>query len=153
MALRKYTTTNDISTHQLFFADSLENGAGYVRSVFDRDRIQEVVRNHYEVVTGQLNPKAWTSMDNGHLSCDRSCPDCLRNYSNRQFHHLLDWCRHVSLPFRRFFCGVEKEIYWLRYLSRNQLVIRLNHGLNLPKSGAWIPHGDSRPSPNFLPCW
>ena len=105
---QKYTTANDISTHQLFFADSLENGAGYVRSVFDNDRIQEVVRNHYEVVTGQSNPKAWTSLDNGHLSCDGSCPDCLRNYSNRQFHHLLDW--RVALDLVELFIGENLDI-------------------------------------------
>ena len=88
---QKYSTKQGIETYQLFFADSLENGAGYVRSIFNGIRIQEIVNRHYDVVTDSKNPKSWTSLGNAHETCDRSCPDCLRNYSNRQFHHYLDW--------------------------------------------------------------
>ena len=71
-------------TEQLFVADTLENGAGYVRRIFDVDRLAELLKRHYEDLE-----HSWTAPN--HVSCDRSCHDCLRNYQNRFNHALLDW--------------------------------------------------------------
>ncbi|MES0826578.1 DEAD/DEAH box helicase [Ruegeria sp. SCP11] len=71
-------------TRQLYVADALENGAGYSRHICDADRLRGLIRTHYEDVK-----KNWH--DPTHADCDRSCPDCLRNYNNRFLHASLDW--------------------------------------------------------------
>lgn len=71
-------------TRQLYIADALENGAGYSRHVCDPDRLRGLLRTHYEDVK-----KNWHAPS--HADCDRSCPDCLRNYNNRFLHASLDW--------------------------------------------------------------
>ncbi len=71
-------------TRQIFVADSLENGAGYTRHICDPDRLQGLLERHYE-----LRKPEWEADE--HALCDRSCPDCLRNYNNRFLHAALDW--------------------------------------------------------------
>lgn len=71
-------------TEQLFMADALENGAGYVRRLHDPDRMTSLIEEYYKTVR-----PVWES--DAHRDCDSSCPDCLRNYGNRMIHHLLDW--------------------------------------------------------------
>lgn len=41
-----------------------------------------------EAILGTVADR-WTAPD--HLSCDVSCPDCLRSWDNRRLHPLLDW--------------------------------------------------------------
>lgn len=72
-------------TERLFIADSLENGAGYARRLFENGILTRAVRHHYESVKGR-----WSDIQHSG-QCDRSCPDCLRSYSNRRQHKLLDW--------------------------------------------------------------
>ncbi|CAN1547097.1 DEXHc_Hrq1-like domain containing protein [Caulobacteraceae bacterium] len=72
-------------TERLFMADTLENGAGYSRRLAQPGVLRSAVRTHYDTVKAK-----WA--DPAHADrCDRSCPDCLRNYSNRRLHRLLDW--------------------------------------------------------------
>jgi DEAD/DEAH box helicase domain-containing protein len=73
-----------IRTKRLFLADSLENGAGYAKRLADKDRFRKMVLDHYSKVK-----KAWYATS--HKDCDRSCPDCMRSYGNRELHALLDW--------------------------------------------------------------
>lgn len=81
---RQYLATDVCTTEQIFMADNLENGAGYVRRLYETDRMQEMLEQFYDSV----KPR-WESQE--HSDCDMACPDCLRNYSNRMTHHLLDW--------------------------------------------------------------
>jgi DEAD/DEAH box helicase domain-containing protein len=71
-------------TRQLYVADALENGAGYSRHICDPTRLRDLIKTHYDDVK-----KNWH--DPTHADCDRSCPDCLRNYNNRFLHASLDW--------------------------------------------------------------
>lgn len=71
-------------TEQIFLADALENGAGYVRKVSEPDEFLALLSEHYDSVS-----EAWSEVS--HQNCDTSCPDCLRSYNNRMVHHLLDW--------------------------------------------------------------
>lgn len=71
-------------TRQVYVADSLENGAGYTRHVCDAGRLKGLLERHY-----QIRKAEWQADD--HALCDRSCPDCLRNYNNRFLHAALDW--------------------------------------------------------------
>ena len=75
----------DCETEQVFIADSLENGAGYSRWASDPANMRRALEGYYASVA----PK-WQH-DRHARDCDRSCPDCLRNYANRFSHGVLDW--------------------------------------------------------------
>ncbi|HEY0595010.1 helicase-related protein, partial [Sphingopyxis sp.] len=92
---QKYRAPNCV-TNQLFLADTLENGAGYARRLFDGERLKGLVGDHYAEVL-----ENWTAARHG--DCDRSCPDCLRNYGNRFIHGLLDW--RLALDVAELFLG------------------------------------------------
>lgn len=72
---------------QVFIADGLENGAGYAVRLADRfEELLEVADEH----AGRL-------IRHGAPACDSSCYQCLRDYSNRSWHPLLDWRLGVDL--------------------------------------------------------
>ncbi|MEJ6791073.1 DEAD/DEAH box helicase [Brevundimonas sp. BR2-1] len=86
-------------TERLFMADTLENGAGYVRQLFEGDGVlRRAVAKHYGTLQAQWSEPRHASR------CDRSCPDCLRNYSNRRQHKLLDW--RLALDMAELFLGL-----------------------------------------------
>jgi DEAD/DEAH box helicase domain-containing protein len=72
-------------TEQVFLADALENGAGYARWASDPANFSKALSRFYSDTSEQ-----WARSDHAD-NCDRSCPDCLRSYSNRFTHGLLDW--------------------------------------------------------------
>ncbi|MDB4108873.1 DEAD/DEAH box helicase [Porticoccaceae bacterium] len=71
-------------TFQIFVADALENGSGYVRHASDENRLYDIIYDCYEILKAK-----WEADD--HLNCGASCPNCLRNYGNRMQHGSLDW--------------------------------------------------------------
>jgi len=87
-------------TEQIFLADTLENGAGYSRRLFDEVRFNEMLSGFYE----KVRPK-WESTE--HADCDQSCPDCLRNYGNRWIHKHLDW--RLALDLTEAVLGIELQ--------------------------------------------
>ena len=74
---------------QVFLSDTLENGAGYATYLGQPAVAEEMLRmicepghhDFHEMLIGSRHAD----------SCDTSCPDCLRSYSNLQYHNLLDW--------------------------------------------------------------
>jgi hypothetical protein len=74
---------------QVFLSDTLENGAGYATYLGQPAVAEELLRmicepghhDFHEMLIGARHAD----------SCDTSCPDCLRSYSNLQYHNLLDW--------------------------------------------------------------
>ncbi|MNS54521.1 hypothetical protein D3C72_873190 [compost metagenome] len=95
------------TTERLFMADTLENGAGYVRQLFEGEGVlRRAVQTHYDTLKTQWNEERHA------LRCDRSCPDCLRNYSNRRQHKLLDW--RLALDMAELFLGLPLDLgRWL----------------------------------------
>lgn len=91
MGRQKYRARVDeaeIETEQLFLADKLENGAGYTRWASRWKNFRAALEKFVYENDGASNK--WTST--AHASdCDQSCPDCLRSYTNRFQHGLLDW--------------------------------------------------------------
>lgn len=80
-------------TERLFFADTLENGAGYCRALAAEGVLPAAIE---EIVFGRGGvEQLWTAPE--HADCDRSCPNCLRTYANRFSHHLLDWRLAIDL--------------------------------------------------------
>jgi DEAD/DEAH box helicase domain-containing protein len=71
-------------SHRIFIADALENGAGYATQLGREEVMGRVLGRILEQIAPGLEGQR-------HLSCDSSCPDCLRSYDNRRLHSLLDW--------------------------------------------------------------
>lgn len=66
---------------ELFMADRLENGAGYAAQF----------GKHLADLLVQAEAQAADLPNHGLTPCDSSCYQCLRDYSNRSWHPLLDW--------------------------------------------------------------
>lgn len=94
-------------TEQVFLADALENGAGYARLASMPGNLRAWLSSHHA-----SQRAAW--QEGWHAgSCDRSCPDCLRNYGNRFSHGLLDW--RLALDLAEVATGHPlDEARWLR---------------------------------------
>tara|TARA_R110000868_G_scaffold91194_8_gene252982 strand:+ start:23 stop:5002 length:4980 start_codon:yes stop_codon:yes gene_type:complete len=75
----------EIRTELIFVADSLANGAGYARRIAQPEHMRKALDGFLERGGAKWENTAHAK------DCDRSCPDCLRNYSNRFHHGLLDW--------------------------------------------------------------
>lgn len=68
---------------QLFLADAIENGAGFMTHLADRSHFPALVLRAQQLVAQWQNPDEH--------DCDSSCPGCLRDWSNLTYHPLLDW--------------------------------------------------------------
>jgi DEAD/DEAH box helicase domain-containing protein len=97
---------NGCESEQVFIADALENGAGYSRWASDPTNLRTALQNYYDVVAPKWRDKKHAG------SCDRSCPDCLRNYANRFSHGILDWRLALDLADLVLGNGLD-ETYWI----------------------------------------
>ncbi|UYV50701.1 DEAD/DEAH box helicase [Priestia megaterium] len=68
---------------QVFIADQLINGAGYVKYLGRASILQNIVNDMGNDLSFMPNLKTH--------DCDSSCYTCLRGYENMAFHGLLDW--------------------------------------------------------------
>lgn len=96
-----------VRTRRLFIADNHENGAGYARRLADPAVFTRALERQYGDSSALWNGKK-------HLECDRSCPDCMRSYNNRELHHLLDW--RLALDMAELV--LDKPLNLKRWLSR-----------------------------------
>jgi len=101
-----------IKTEQVFLADALANGAGYARRIAQPEHMRGALEEFLEHAG-----KKWES--EGHSeSCDRSCPDCLRNYANRFQHGMLDW--KLALDVCDLVLGKPVSmVRWKRFMERS----------------------------------
>ncbi|MFV2122943.1 DEAD/DEAH box helicase [Micromonospora sp. LOL_013] len=83
---------------ELFMADSLENGAGYAVRLADK----------FGILLEEADSYAKGLIDHGGRPCDSSCHRCLRDYSNRSWHPLLDW--RLALDLLDLLCGRSLEL-------------------------------------------
>ena len=81
---------NSDVAYEIFLADTLENGAGYTKWLFDN-------LNYF--LSGALNdlPNYIKHANSKNQSCDASCYGCLRDYSNARWHPILDWRSGMDL--------------------------------------------------------
>jgi DEAD/DEAH box helicase domain-containing protein len=108
---RQAVRVDTCATQLIFLADALENGAGYVRRLHEDDILRNALEAHYESVKA-----VWLS--ERHARCDTSCPDCLRSYSNRSTHRLLDW--RLALDMAEVVLGKELDVSrWLGTAERD----------------------------------
>lgn len=67
---------------EVFLADRLENGAGYATWLGQASSLELLLAEGEALVA---------KFAEAEHSCDSSCPDCLRDFTNLIFHPLLDW--------------------------------------------------------------
>jgi DEAD/DEAH box helicase domain-containing protein len=74
---------------EIFISDSLENGAGYSSHLGMPAEAENLLR----FLSGQDDPSFYDPLVGAaHANtCQTSCPDCLRDFSNLAFHNILDW--------------------------------------------------------------
>ena len=68
----------------VFFADALDNGAGYAAELGKADNFEHLLIETRAEISEEWNHK-------NHAACVASCLDCLRSYDNRRLHGVLDW--------------------------------------------------------------
>lgn len=74
---------------QVFLCDTLENGAGYATHIGTPIAAQELLEMISQPTASQFYDRQIVASHAD--TCDTSCPDCLRSYSNLAYHNLLDW--------------------------------------------------------------
>ncbi len=87
VGLRVVQDANGQVTGQIFLSDTLENGAGYSSHLgrpAEMERLLQFILDPH----GTFFPPL---VSQTHQSCQTSCPDCLRDFSNLAFHNILDW--------------------------------------------------------------
>jgi len=117
----------DCETEQVFIADTLENGAGYTRWASDPANMRSALSAYHEVVSAKWQHEFHAR------DCDRSCPDCLRNYANRFSHGLLDW--RLALDLADLILGNELDLgRWIEGREEQQVssFARFCTNANLP---------------------
>jgi DEAD/DEAH box helicase domain-containing protein len=82
-------------TGQVFVSDNLENGAGYSTFLGRASESERLL----QYMAGIGNPAFHEPLvgDRHASSCQTSCPDCLRDFSNLSFHNILDWRLDLDL--------------------------------------------------------
>ncbi len=69
----------------IYFADALENGAGYCTFLGDPVQLRALHAHVDEYLARDLEGAEHAT------KCDSACYDCLRDYGNQAYHGLLDW--------------------------------------------------------------
>jgi ATP-dependent helicase YprA (DUF1998 family) len=89
VGLRVLRNLNGQVRGEIFISDSLENGAGYSSHLGTPDEAENLLR----IVAGQGNLDFYGPIvAPAHAStCQTSCPDRLRDFSNLAYHNILDW--------------------------------------------------------------
>ena len=140
-------------TEQVFLADALENGAGYARWASNPANIKRAISRFYNDTS-----KQWASSAHK-KNCDRSCPDCLRSYSNRFAHGLLDWrlaldlaelTLGIPLGTDRWIDGAESRIAntFVAFCSKTLLVVNIEQ-----HAGLTVLYQDARALVLGHPLW
>ena len=78
---------------EIVLSDNLPNGAGFVAEMHQH------LKGLLEECTGSAGTshKAFADLISESHACDTSCPGCLRQFRNMQYHGLLDWRLGVAL--------------------------------------------------------
>ena len=89
VGLRVIRDPNGNVRGEIFISDSLENGAGYSSHLGNPTEAENLLR----LLVGQTGTSFNAALvAPAHAdSCQTSCPDCLRDFSNLPFHNILDW--------------------------------------------------------------
>jgi len=97
---------------QIVLSDQLPNGAGFVEEI--HRNLEQILREC--IGASKTIHRVYSDLvsHNHRTSCDTSCPECLRQFRNMQFHGLLDWRLGISmlrilLSPSTFTCGLDGD--------------------------------------------
>jgi len=93
---------NEVFCAQIILADELANGSGFIRHLYNnyKDILDDVVDpNKTEGYTGKIKSDLHRkgSKDMQITACDSACYECLKVYSNMNYHSILDWRLGLAL--------------------------------------------------------
>ena len=77
----------------IYLNDALPNGAGLVSYLYDEDNLNDLLKDIVTFNTGFMQ----SLLHSDHKDCLTACQKCLKTYSNRGFHHVLDWRLGVGI--------------------------------------------------------
>ena len=78
----------------IYLSDAAPNGAGIVSYLYHEGHLKDIIRD----ITEFRTPFMQSLISDKHRhSCKTACQECLLTYSNRGFHHVLDWRLGVSI--------------------------------------------------------
>lgn len=89
VGLRVLQDPNGQVVGQIFISDSLENGAGYSSHLGTPTEAESLLRFIVGQTSGVFHGPLISPAHAG--ACQTSCPDCLRDFTNLQYHNILDW--------------------------------------------------------------
>ena len=105
VGVRPFRTRGGEPCYEVVLMDTLENGSGYCRHLAEEKPLRDLLNAVTDLDEG------WASKltgDEHASSCDGSCHDCLRDYSNADLHAVLDW--RLALDLAALSAGVDAEI-------------------------------------------
>jgi DEAD/DEAH box helicase domain-containing protein len=136
-------------TRRIFLADRLENGAGYCRLLGEPAYLERVLDRIVDDIGARLERESHA------VTCDSSCPDCLRNYENRPLHPLLDW--RLGLDLAELAAARQlKEERWIDQAPAIAEAVAGAFGLSLERiAGLLALREDGKPKAAVLchPLW
>jgi hypothetical protein len=72
----------------IYLSDALPNGAGLVSYLYQEDHLKDLLTDIIEFRTNFMQSLI---SDDHRQECLTACQKCLKTYTNRGFHHVLDW--------------------------------------------------------------
>ena len=105
---------------EIFFVERLENGAGYCNFLSGRKYKEIPLKAIIAPLVEGGNIYKQLAETNHSRECVSSCYDCIRDYSNQQYHNLLDW--RLGLDIARLADDPHSKIdftvsYWREYVN------------------------------------
>lgn len=85
---------NDKPCPIIYLSDALPNGAGIVSYLAKEGKLEKIIKDIVEFRTGFMK----SLIEDDHRGeCKTACQNCLLTYSNRGYHHVLDWRLGVGI--------------------------------------------------------
>lgn len=78
----------------IYLSDALPNGAGIVSYLTKNNRLEEIIR---DIVNFNTDFMRSLIAEDHRNECRTACQNCLLSYSNRGYHHILDWRLGVGI--------------------------------------------------------
>lgn len=78
----------------IYLSDALPNGAGIVSHLTREGRLEQIIE---EIVSFKTDFMKSLLAEDHRKSCRTACQNCLLSYSNRGYHHVLDWRMGVGI--------------------------------------------------------
>ncbi len=126
----------------IYLSDALPNGAGIVSYLAKEGKLEKIIKDIVDFKTGFMK----SLIDEEHRNkCRTACQSCLLTYSNRGYHHVLDWRLGVGIlrlmidPNYDFGFTEETRQKYPELSDFNELVIAAAKKANIDlQDGEWV---------------